>query len=174
MWKVLHSDNIKGINAVNHASLLCIIDEALKRYMNPHHVHIGSLFTYSYLNYVFNGKMTVLFAFAKYMLQVNDCIWLQAGNDGSSSDTDIDEAVEEYRDALRVATLQACGIPESPSNPTEITSHRASLAAFSYLIWTIFISAIICHGQQQVYLSYLFVQKVSILYHGVYTKIYNT
>ncbi len=70
--------------------------------------------------------------------------------DGSSSDTDIDEAVEEYRDALRVATLQACGIPESPSNPTELTSYRASTAAFSYLLWTMFLSAIICHGTQQV------------------------
>ena len=57
MWWALHSASLEGINAVNHASLLCIIDEAMKRYIEHHHVHIGSLFTYFFLNYVFIGTV---------------------------------------------------------------------------------------------------------------------
>ncbi len=53
MWWALHSASLEGINAVNHASLLCIIDEAMKRYIENHHVHIGSLCTYFFLNYIF-------------------------------------------------------------------------------------------------------------------------
>ncbi len=34
----------------------CTIDEAKKRYIKPHHVHIGSLPAYFFLNYVLNGK----------------------------------------------------------------------------------------------------------------------
>ncbi len=37
MWSALH---------VNHASVLCIIDKAMKRYIKPHHEHIGSLLAY--------------------------------------------------------------------------------------------------------------------------------
>ncbi len=36
-------------------SLLCIIDEAMKRYIIPHHIHIGSHLAYFFLTYVFNG-----------------------------------------------------------------------------------------------------------------------
>ncbi len=33
-----------------------VIDEALKRYIIPHHVHIGSHLAYFFLNYVYIGK----------------------------------------------------------------------------------------------------------------------
>ncbi len=33
-----------------------IIDEALKRYIIPHHVHIGSHLAYFFLNYVYIGS----------------------------------------------------------------------------------------------------------------------
>ena len=39
------------------ASLLCIMDEAMKCCIKPHHVHIDSLPSYFYLNYVFNGSV---------------------------------------------------------------------------------------------------------------------
>ncbi len=35
---------------VNHASLLCIIDEAMNRYVITHHVHFGSHLAYFFLN----------------------------------------------------------------------------------------------------------------------------
>ncbi len=41
-----HYTNLEGINYVHHASLLYIIDEAMKRYIKLHHVHIGSLPAY--------------------------------------------------------------------------------------------------------------------------------
>ncbi len=33
MWTALHSVNLERINVLNHASLLCIIDEDMKRYV---------------------------------------------------------------------------------------------------------------------------------------------
>ncbi len=42
-WLTLHIDSIKLINAVNHSSLLCIIDKAIRRCIIPHHIHIDSL-----------------------------------------------------------------------------------------------------------------------------------
>ncbi len=39
------SVNLEVINGVNYASLLFIIDEGMQRYINAHHVHIGSLLT---------------------------------------------------------------------------------------------------------------------------------
>ncbi len=50
---------------VNHASLLCIIGEAMKRYKKHHHVHIGSLFKHFYLNYVFNWLIMQLQVFGR-------------------------------------------------------------------------------------------------------------
>ena len=52
--KSLHSVGLEVINECRHASLLCI-DEAMKRYIIPHHVHIGSHLAYVFLTYVFNG-----------------------------------------------------------------------------------------------------------------------
>ena len=70
--------------------------------------------------------------------------------ESDSSDMDIDEAVEEYRERLRDNALQACGIPESPSNPTEITSKRATVAALSFLACAVSLSVIICHASEKV------------------------
>ena len=70
--------------------------------------------------------------------------------ESDSSDMDIDEAVEEYRERLRDRALQACGIPESPSNPTEITSKRATVAALSFLACAVSLSVIICHASEKV------------------------
>ena len=70
--------------------------------------------------------------------------------ESDSSDMDIDEAVEEYRERLRDSALQACGIPESPSNPTEITSKRATVAALSFLACAVSLSVIICHASEKV------------------------
>ncbi len=71
MWSALHSASLEGINEVDHASLLCIID-AIEVYETPglliepdnilsHEVYktssctYGSLLAYLILNYVFNG-----------------------------------------------------------------------------------------------------------------------
>ena len=70
--------------------------------------------------------------------------------ESDSSDMDIDEAVEEYRERLRDSALQACAIPESPSNPTEITSKRATVAALSFLACAVSLSVIICHASEKV------------------------
>ncbi len=52
--KSIHNAKQEGINMVNLASLHYIIHEAMKRYIKPHYIHIGSDFTYFYLDYVFN------------------------------------------------------------------------------------------------------------------------
>ena len=77
-------------------------------------------------------------------------------NDSDSSDVDIDEAVEEYRERLRDSAFKACGIPESPTNPTPVTSRRATMAAVSFLVWAISLSAVICHAEEQVSFPLLF------------------
>ena len=48
---------LEGITEVNHASLLCVIGEAMKWYIKPHHVHITSILGY-FSNYVLNGFMS--------------------------------------------------------------------------------------------------------------------
>ncbi len=73
-----------------------------------------------------------------------------SGNESESSDLDIDEAVEEYRERLRDSAFKACGIPESPTNPTELTSKRATMAAVSYFVWAALLSAVICHAEEKV------------------------
>ncbi len=55
---MLHSVSLEGINEVNNASALCIIDEAIKRYTKPHHVHIGSLFAYFFNQTIFSMEHT--------------------------------------------------------------------------------------------------------------------
>ncbi len=47
-----------------------IIDEAMKRHIKPHHVHIGSHFTYFFLNYVFIGSMKKVFLRFKKCYQI--------------------------------------------------------------------------------------------------------
>ena len=42
------------MNEVNHASVFCIIDEAMQRYIKPHHVHIDSL-----LACALNGRLGI-------------------------------------------------------------------------------------------------------------------
>ncbi len=54
---------------VNHASLLCITDEAMKRYIKPHHVHIGSLLAYFFLNYAVNGD-SIFFSYPAALAMV--------------------------------------------------------------------------------------------------------
>ena len=76
------------------------------------------------------------------------------GGESDSSDMDIDEAVEDYRERLRDSALKACGIPESPSNPTELTSKRATIAALSFLAWAVLLSIIICHASEKVIYIY--------------------
>ena len=71
-------------------------------------------------------------------------------DESDSSDMDIDEAVEEYREKLRASAFETCGIPESPSNPTELTSKRATMAAVSFLVWAVSLSIIICYADEKV------------------------
>ncbi len=46
MWTALHSVRLERIKTFSHASLLCIIDEAMKRYIGLHHVLTGSHLAY--------------------------------------------------------------------------------------------------------------------------------
>ncbi len=54
---MLRRVKLERINEFIHASPLCIIiDDATKRYIKPHQVHIGSHLAHFILDYVFNGK----------------------------------------------------------------------------------------------------------------------
>ncbi len=57
MWSALHSASLEGINEVNHASLLSIIDEAIKGFITLSllHENFGSHFSLVILHHVFNG-----------------------------------------------------------------------------------------------------------------------
>ena len=72
-------------------------------------------------------------------------------DDGSSSDTDIDEVVEEYKEKLRVAALTSCTFTSSnPEIPSDATARRAAWAIVAFVWWLICLSAILAHGVDKV------------------------
>ena len=71
--------------------------------------------------------------------------------DQDSSDTDIDDIVEEYREKLRVKSLTSCGLHSDRLDiPNEATHKRASWALTAFVLFMLCESAILVHGNDQI------------------------
>lgn len=73
-----------------------------------------------------------------------------ASNTNNDSDTDIDEAVEEYKETLRIAAFASCTFGTNSDTPTEVSARRAAWTITAFIIWLFCLSAVLTHGAQAI------------------------